>query len=175
MVRPALSYIYIYTHTHTCIRACACTRARVHRERERESCHNFCYNFHSVQSWRQWGGRVVRMAVCGLLSLQVGTCAKAVCSHLSQRQHGVGCQVERCCGKSRSQIFKLLKPLKISRMFIYPAIKHYKELWRVEDGAHSGRMKSVRAEATIKTVRERIHQNLLWKQKIMSRERNILN
>jgi hypothetical protein len=37
-------------------------------------------------------------------------------------------------GKSHSQIFKLLKPLKISQMFIYPAVKHYKELWRVEDG-----------------------------------------
>jgi hypothetical protein len=60
-------------------------------------------------------------------------------------------------------------------MFIYPAIKHYKELWRVEDGARSGLMKSVRAEAAIKTVWERIHRNPLWKQKIMSQERNILN
>ena len=42
-------------------------------------------------------------------------------------------------------------------MFIYLAIKHYKELWRVEYGAHSGHLKSVRAEAAIKTVRERIH------------------
>jgi transposase len=56
------------------------------------------------------------------------------------------------CGKSYSEIFKLLKPLKISRMFIYRAIKHYKELWRVEDGARSRRLKSVRAEAAIKTV-----------------------
>jgi hypothetical protein len=32
------------------------------------------------------------------------------------------------CGKSGSQIFKLLKPLKILRNFIYQAIKHYKEL-----------------------------------------------
>ena len=47
------------------------------------------------------------------------------------------------CGKSHSQIFKLLKPLKISRMFIYVSIKHYKELWRVEDRAHSGHLKSV--------------------------------
>ena len=57
------------------------------------------------------------------------------------------------CGESHSQIFKLLKPLKISRMFIYLAIKHYKELWRVEDKARSERLKSVRAEAAIKTVR----------------------
>ena len=39
------------------------------------------------------------------------------------------------CGKSYSQIFELLKPLKISRMFIYRASKHYVELWRVEDRA----------------------------------------
>jgi len=58
------------------------------------------------------------------------------------------------CRKSYSQILKLLKPLKISRMFIYPAIKHYNELWRVEDRAHSECLKSVRAEAAIKTVRE---------------------
>jgi len=41
-------------------------------------------------------------------------------------------------------------------MFIYPAIKYYKELWRVEDRAWSGRMKSVRAEAAIKTVGSRL-------------------
>jgi hypothetical protein len=71
------------------------------------------------------------------------------------------------CGKPDSQIFKLLTPLKISRNFVYWAIKHYKELWGVEDGAWSGHLKSVRAEAVIKTVREQIRQNLLWKQNIM--------
>jgi hypothetical protein len=74
------------------------------------------------------------------------------------------------CRKSYSQIFKLLKPLKILRVFIYQAIKHYKELWRVEDRARSGPLKSARAEASIKTVWERIHQNLLWKKKIMPQE-----
>ena len=73
------------------------------------------------------------------------------------------------CGKSDSQ----MKPLKISRNFNYRAIKRYKELWGVEDRARSGRLKSVRAEAPIKTVRERIGRNPLWKQKIMSRELNI--
>jgi len=77
------------------------------------------------------------------------------------------------CGKSHSQIFKLLKPLKISQIFIYPAIKHYKELWRVEGRAHSGRLKSVRAEAAIKTIQERIHRNPLWKQ-LKSQKLNIL-
>jgi hypothetical protein len=56
------------------------------------------------------------------------------------------------CGKSYSQIFKLLKPLKITRMFIYQAIKHYKELHTVQDRAQSGLLKSVRAEAAIKTI-----------------------
>jgi hypothetical protein len=72
------------------------------------------------------------------------------------------------CGKSNSQIFKLLKPLKILRMFIYWVIKHYEELWRVEDRAQSGRLKTVRVEAAIKTVQAWIHRNSLWKQKIMA-------
>jgi hypothetical protein len=73
------------------------------------------------------------------------------------------------CGKFHSQIFILLKP-----MFIYPAIKHYNELWRVEDRVRSERLKSVRAEAAIKTVRERIRRNPLWKH-IISRKLNISN
>jgi transposase len=77
------------------------------------------------------------------------------------------------CGKVDTQIFKLLKPLKISRNFVYRAIKRYKELWGVEDGARSGRLKSVRAEAATKTVRARIRRNPLWKQKITSQELNI--
>jgi len=60
------------------------------------------------------------------------------------------------CRKSDSQIFKLLKRLKMSRNFVYWAIKRYKELWGVEDRARSGRLKSVRAEVAIKTIRERI-------------------
>jgi transposase len=35
------------------------------------------------------------------------------------------------CGKSDAQIFELFKPLKISRNFIYRAIKRYRELWGV--------------------------------------------
>jgi len=58
-------------------------------------------------------------------------------------------------------------------MFIYVSIKHYKELWRVEDRAHSGHLKSVRDEAAIKSVWERNRRNLLWKQKIMSPMLNI--
>jgi len=77
------------------------------------------------------------------------------------------------CEKSHSQVFKLLKPLKILRTFIYPAIKDYKELRRVEDRACSGRVKNVRAEVAIKIVWERIRRNPVWKQKIMSRKLNI--
>jgi transposase len=43
-------------------------------------------------------------------------------------------------GKSDSQIFELSKPLKISRNFIYRAIKRYEELWGVENRARSGRL-----------------------------------
>jgi hypothetical protein len=55
------------------------------------------------------------------------------------------------------KIVKLLKPLKISQNFVYRAIKRYKELWGIEERAPSGRLKSVKAEAAIKTVGERIH------------------
>jgi hypothetical protein len=77
------------------------------------------------------------------------------------------------CGKRDSQIFNRLKPLKTSRNFVYRAIKLYNEIWSVEDRTRSGRLKIVRAEAAIKTVRERIRRNPLWKQKIMPRELNI--
>jgi len=58
-------------------------------------------------------------------------------------------------------------------MFICREIKRYKELWGVEDRTRSGRLRSVRAVAAIKTVRERIRRNPLWKQKIMSQKLNI--
>jgi hypothetical protein len=58
-------------------------------------------------------------------------------------------------------------------MFIYLANKHYKKLWRVEDRARSECLKSVTNEAAIKTVRERNHQNPLWKQKITSQKLNV--
>ena len=114
------------------------------------------------------------MAVFGLLSLQVLVPRQfALICHSVNMEWGAKYNHEAVialpnCKKSHSQILKLLKPLKISQMFIYPAIKHYKELWRVEDRAQSGCLKSLRAQAAIKTVLEQIHQNLLWKQKIMS-------
>jgi hypothetical protein len=41
-------------------------------------------------------------------------------------------------------------------MFNYLAIKYYNEIWRVEDRARSECLKSVRVEAAMKTVWERI-------------------
>jgi len=64
--------------------------------------------------------------------------------------------------------------LKISRNFVYRAIKRYKELWGVEDKAWPGRPRYVRIKEAIKTVREWIRRNLLWKQKSLSRELNLL-
>jgi len=93
-------------------------------------------------------------------------------SGVRRKNHVAGTALHKC-GKSDSQIFKLLKPLKISWNFIYRAIKSCKELWGVEDRAQLGCLKSVMTEAAIKTVWERIHWNLLSKQKIMSWELNI--
>ena len=58
-------------------------------------------------------------------------------------------------------------------MLIYQAIKCYEELWRVKDRAQSVYLKSMKAQATIRTARKRIRQNPLWKQKIMSQELKI--
>jgi hypothetical protein len=76
------------------------------------------------------------------------------------------------CGKSCSKTFELFKPLEISRMCNFRAIKRYEELWRIENRAQLGCLKSLKAEATIKTVWERIHRNPVWKQ-IMSRGLNM--
>ena len=102
------------------------------------------------------------MAVFGLKSLQVLVPRQfaIVCHSVNMqwgvRENHVAVTALHNCGKSYSQIFKLLKRLKISRMFIHRAIKQYKELWRVQNRARSGRLKSVRAEAAIKKVQERI-------------------
>jgi len=53
------------------------------------------------------------------------------------KENSVAVNALHKCGKSDSQIFKLLKPLKILWNFIYRAIKSYKELWSVAERAHS--------------------------------------
>jgi hypothetical protein len=103
------------------------------------------------------------MAVFELLSVQVlvlrqfARICHSVNIEWNVKENHVAVIAIHNCRKSHSQIFKLLKPLKISRMFICRAIKHYKELWRDEDRARSVRLKNLRAEAAIKTVGELIY------------------
>jgi hypothetical protein len=98
------------------------------------------------------------MAVFGLLSLQVlvprqfALVCHSVNMEWSVKWNHMAVIALHNCGKSHSQIFKLLKPLNISRMFMYLTFKHYTELLRVENRARSGRVKSVRVEAAIKTT-----------------------
>jgi len=101
------------------------------------------------------------MAVFGLLSLQVLVPRQfaLVCYSINMewgvKANHVAVIVLHNCGKSYSQIFKLLKPLKISRLYIYRAIKLYEELLRVEDRAQSGHLKSLRAKLLSKLCRSR--------------------
>jgi hypothetical protein len=101
------------------------------------------------------------MAVFGLLFLQVlvpGQFA-LVCHSISMewsvKENHEAVIALHNCRKSYSQIFKLLKLLKISRLFIYRAIKLYEELSRVEDRAQSGHLKSLRAKPLSKLCRSR--------------------
>ena len=110
------------------------------------------------------------MTVFGLLSLHVvvprlfaGIC-HSVNMEWGVMENRLAVIALHNCRKSHFQIFELLKPMKISRTYIYRAIKCYKELWRVEDRGRSGCLKSVRAEDTIKTIWESIFQNQIWKQ-----------
>lgn len=74
------------------------------------------------------------------------------------------------CGKTASEIFELLKPLKITRMFVYRTINRFNKENTITDRQRSGRPRTVRTSAVIKAVRERIRRNPLRKQKIMARE-----
>ena len=73
-------------------------------------------------------------------------------------------------GKSNSFIFKALKPLGISRMFVWRTIKRYRETSSVDDRPRSGRPRTVRTDKAIKAVAARIRRKPLRKQKIMARE-----
>ena len=76
-------------------------------------------------------------------------------------------------GKNPSEIFKILKPLGISRMFVYRAINRYRDTSTVTDQQRSGRPRTVRTPQKVKAVEARIRRNPLRKQKIMSREMRI--
>ena len=105
-----------------------------------QSCHKFCYKFHVVNSLRQWGGRVERMAGFGLLSLEVlvprqfARMCRSIKVEWSAKEDSVSVIALHNCRKSHSQIFKLLKPFKISWMFVYWVIIRYKELWGLKTG-----------------------------------------
>jgi hypothetical protein len=58
--------------------------------------------------------------------------------------------------KNKFSIFQTLETIEnLVKFRLYGTIKRYKELWGVEDRAWSGSLRSVRAEATIKTLQER--------------------
>ena len=84
------------------------------------------------------------MIIFGLLTLQVlvsrqfAQVSRSVNVEWGFKENRVAVIALHKCGKSDSQIFKLLKPLKISRDFIYRAIKLCKEIWVVEYRARSG-------------------------------------
>ena len=73
----------------------------------------------------------------------------------------------------KTDIFKTLRPLGISRMFVYRCIKLFEETGDVKDRHRSGRPRSVRTPQVIKAVKSRIHRNPIRKQEIMAREMNI--
>ena len=77
------------------------------------------------------------------------------------------------CNKSPSDIFKILKPLKISKKFVHRAIKRYRQLSSLDDRPRSGRPRISRTPAVIKAVGARIRRNPRRKQKIMAREMKI--
>jgi len=103
------------------------------------------------------------MAVFGLMSLQVFVprqfvrVCHSVIMEWGVKENHVAVIALHKCGKSYSKIFEPLKLLKISQMFIYQAIKYHEALWRVEDRAQSRRMKSLKAQAVVKTAWQQIH------------------
>jgi hypothetical protein len=122
-----------------------------------------------VQSWKKRGKRVGKIADFGPLSPQVLVPRQfvRVCHSVNMKygvqENNVAVTPLHNCGKCCSQFLDILQRLKISHMFIYREIKNLHELWRVEDRAQLGCLKSLRAQATTKTVQEWIRRNLLWK------------
>ena len=87
------------------------------------------------------------MALFGLMFLQVfvprlfARVCHSVNMECGVKENHLAAIALQNCGKFYSKIFEFLKPLEISRLFIYRAIKLYEELWRVEEKAQSGRLK----------------------------------
>jgi len=79
------------------------------------------------------------LVIFGLLTLQVlvprqfAHVSPSVNMEWGFKENRVAVIALHKCRKSDSRILKLLKPLKTLRNFVYWALKHYKELWVVED------------------------------------------
>ncbi|KAJ4441225.1 hypothetical protein ANN_11076 [Periplaneta americana] len=76
------------------------------------------------------------------------------------------------CSKTPVEIFNLLRPLKITKKFVYLCIIRYTHNSSCDDRARSYRLRKTRTPATI-AVAERIRRNPHCKQKLMGREMNI--
>ncbi len=76
-------------------------------------------------------------------------------------------------GMEPSTIFKTLKKLDISRIFVYRTIKRYVEDSLTNDRPRFGRPRSVRTPKLIKAVKARIDRRPIRKQKVMAREMGI--
>lgn len=74
------------------------------------------------------------------------------------------------CGYAPTEIFKLLKNLKITLRFVYRTIKRFSEDSSFEDRKRSGRPRRVRTPAVIKAVRARIQRNPVRKQKLLAHQ-----
>ena len=80
------------------------------------------------------------MVIFGLVALvlvprQFAQVSRSVNMERGFKENRVAVIALHKCGKSGSQIFRLLKPLKVSPNFVYWADKRYKELWDVENGS----------------------------------------
>ena len=62
-------------------------------------------------------------------------------------------------GKNASQIYAILKPLKISERFVYRTLERYRDTGDVVDRDRSGRPRSVRTKKAVEAIRSRINRN----------------
>lgn len=77
------------------------------------------------------------------------------------------------CNMEKGDIFRTLRPLGITRNFVYRAVKLFGDTGGVRDRQRSGRPRTVRTPKAIKAVKKRIDRKPLRKQKILSREMQI--
>jgi len=68
------------------------------------------------------------------MAVSSGTCAKAVCSSLSQLQHGVGCQIKPCDCHCPSQLWKIL----LSYFQTLKTIENFENVVRDSGGLKTG-------------------------------------